>query len=108
MLEAFVRPVADVIEKVLHAVGILSRRSFTRGAWGETMYGAFEDKVLLIPARGFLENDLVVPDELVGAHCGDQHRNRNRLHRASRRVVTGTMIDAAVRIRRARGVGAQE
>jgi hypothetical protein len=50
-LEALVRPVADVVEKILHAVRILTAGSLARRARGETVYGAFQDEVVLIPAR---------------------------------------------------------
>src|SRR5678815_4766917 len=42
-LESLVRPAADVVEQILHAVRILAAGGFARGARGETVYGSFQD-----------------------------------------------------------------
>src|SRR5262249_17385482 len=50
-LEALVCPVADIVEKIFHTVRILAARRFARRARSETVYGSFQNEVVLILAR---------------------------------------------------------
>lgn len=58
------------------------------------MQRAFYDNVILVPAPRFLEDDLVIANQLIRAHRRDHNRHRNGLQGASRRISRGAMIDA--------------
>jgi len=67
--------------------------SFAGGAGPKAVQRAFDDDVVLVLARRFFEDHLVVVDELITTHRRDHDRHRDRLHRASGRIVAGAVID---------------
>src|SRR4030095_5798917 len=84
---------------ILHAVRILTAGRFARRARRETVYGSFENEVVLILARRLVKDDLVIADELVGPHRRNHDRHRDRLHRTRCGVVARTIVDPAIRTR---------
>ena len=66
------------------------------------------DDEFLVLALGHFIMDLVIADEVVGAHRIKQDRDRNLLNVAGSGVIARAIIDAIDRVRRQNRVGAQE
>src|SRR5262245_30007922 len=73
--ESLVEPFAYVIVVVLHTVAILAREAFAGFARRLTMLCPFDDHVIFILGAGQLVMNLVIANEIVPAHGGDQRRH---------------------------------
>src|SRR5579871_1600747 len=87
-------PLGHVIEEVLHRVRILARSLLACGARLDAVRGPVDDNKILVLAGGYFKMNLVIADEIVSAHGGEQYRHGNVPHGAGRRVVAGAPIDS--------------
>src|SRR5262245_49499772 len=105
-LETCLDPLRGVVKEVLLSVRVLAWRGFTGRARRGAVRRALDNDELLVRTGSVLEVDFAIPNEVMSAHGGDQHRDRDALDRASRGIVARAPIQVVHRVLGADGVGA--